>query len=129
MTSGPLASWAPSPDDQEPQTGWVGMARFRKHLRPEYLWCIRELSVADDLRRVAAEIDILDSATDQGRDDREEAFWGGRWVTIQNTDGVVTAYHMRDGDEVSFDVVFGTDPLPDSFVNRVGTWFENLDLT
>jgi len=36
---------------------------------------------------------------------------------------------MRDGDEVSLDLVFGTDPPPEWFVNRTGTWFEALDLT
>jgi hypothetical protein len=105
------------------------MSRFRKHLRPEYQWCIRGLSFADDVRRRAAEIDILDTATDLGRADRTEAHWGGRWVTLQNTDGVVTGYHMRDGDEVSFDLVFGTDPPPDWLVNPTGSWFEHLDLT
>ncbi|MEO8571321.1 MAG: hypothetical protein ABI553_06425 [Chloroflexota bacterium] len=104
------------------------MSRFRKHTRPEYRWCVRELDTANNFRRVAAEIDILDTAHDD-RDDREEVFWGGRRVTLQNTDGLMIAYHMRDGDEVSFDIVFGTDPLPDWFVNRTGTWFETLDLT
>ncbi|HEY8636327.1 MAG TPA: hypothetical protein VIL81_03600 [Candidatus Limnocylindrales bacterium] len=105
------------------------MSRFRKYTRPEYRWCIRELDIANNLRRVAAEIDILDTALDDGRDDREEVFWGGRWVTLQDTDGLITAYHMRDGDEVSLDLVFGTDPPPEWFVNRTGTWFEALDLT
>lgn len=106
------------------------MSRFRRHLRDEYRWCIRELSITDNLRRVAAEIDILDSATDEGRDDREQVHWGGRWITLQNTDGLMTAYHMRDGDEVSFDLAFGTDPIPDWFVDRSpGTWMGDLDLT
>lgn len=106
------------------------MARFREYRRPEYKWCSSELStVSQRLRRIAAEADILETATDSGRLDRSEVFWGGRWVTLQNTDGLFTAYHMRDGDEVSFDLVFDSDPLPDWFVNRSGTWFERLDLT
>ena len=104
------------------------MSRFRRYVRPEYRWCVKDLRRADDLRRVAAEIDILETATD-ARDDREQVHWGGRWITLQDTDGLVTGYHMRDGDEVSFDLVFGTDPLPEWLVNPTGTWFEDLDLT
>jgi hypothetical protein len=105
------------------------MSRFRKYKRREYRWCANELDIANNLRRVAAEIDILDTALDEGREDREEVHWGGRWVTLQNTDGLITAFHMRDGDEVSLDLVFGTDPLPEWFINPDGTWFADLDLT
>jgi hypothetical protein len=107
------------------------MSRFRKHQRPEYRWCIKELSrVSDHLRRAGAEADILETATDAGRTDWEEVHWGGRRITLQNTDGLlITAYHMRDGDEVSFDLVFPTDPYPDWLLNPDGTWFEDLDLT
>lgn len=103
------------------------MSRFRKHTRPEYTFSAKGLDLPDNIRRLAAEIDILDTATDIGRDDRTEVHWGGRWVTLQNTDGLVTVYHMRDGDEVSFDLVFGTDPLPDWLLHP--TWFVDLDLT
>ena len=107
------------------------MSRFRKHLRPEYRWCTKELNrVSDHLRRAAAETDILDSATDVEREDRAQVHWGGRSVTLQNTDGLLlTAYHMRDGGEVSFDLVFSIDPFPEWFLNPEGTWFEDLDLT
>ena len=107
------------------------MARYRKYLRPEYRWCTRELpTVAQHLRRVAAELDILETATDQDRDDRMQVLWGGRSVTLQNTEGLYTAFHMRDGDEVSFDLVFDSDPLPEFMSDRSpGSWFDRLDLT
>jgi len=63
----------------------MGMSRFRKHLRPEYRWRTKELNrVSDHLRRAAAETDILDSATDVGREDRAQVRWGGRWVTLRS---------------------------------------------
>jgi hypothetical protein len=105
------------------------MSRFRRYARAEYRWCIEELSAPDQLRRAAAEIDILETAVDGDREDRTEVHWGGRIVTLQDTDGLITAYHMRDGDEVSFDLVFGTDPLPDWFIDRESGWFARLDLT
>jgi hypothetical protein len=108
-----------------------GMARFREYKRPEYKWCTGELTtVAQHLRREAAEADILDTATDPDRDDRIQVLWGGRSVTLQNTDGLYTAYHMRDGDEVSFDLVFDSDPVPEFMSDRApGSWFDRLDLT
>ena len=77
------------------------MSRFRKHLRPEYRWCTKELNrVSDHLRRAAAETDILDSATDVGREDRAQVRLGGRWVTLQNTDGLLlTAYHIGNASD------------------------------
>jgi hypothetical protein len=107
------------------------MSRFRKYTRPEYQLCIQELvdDLASNLRRVAAEADILDTALDHRRDDRKEVHWGGRWITLQNTDGLITGYHMRDGDEVSFDLVFDTDPPPEWLLEPTGTWFADLDLT
>ena len=108
-----------------------GMARFREYKRPEYHWCTKELPrFALQILREAAEADILDSATDLDRDDRIEVIWGGRAVTLQNTAGLFTAYHMRDGDEVSLDLVFDSDPVPEWMLDRSpGSWFDSLDLT
>jgi hypothetical protein len=106
------------------------MSRFREYKRPEYRWCTEQLtSVSQHLRREAAEADILDTADDIVREDRMPVLWGGRSVTLQNTDGLFTAYHMRDGDEVSFDLVFDS-PAPEWMRDRSpGSWFDRLDLT
>ena len=107
------------------------MARFREYKRPEYGWCTEQLTgLAQHLRRLAAEVDILDTATDLDRDDRIGVVWGQRSLILQNTDGLYTAFHMRDGDEVSFDFVFDSDPLPEWMSDRSpGSWFERLDLS
>ena len=108
------------------------MARFREYKRPEYRWCMTELPQgAPQLLRAAAEADILESATDFDRSDRRQVIWGGRSVIVQETGGVYTAYHMRDGDEVSFDLVFDSYPMPPEWMldRSPGSWFDNLDLT
>jgi hypothetical protein len=107
------------------------MARFREHKRSEYRWCTEQLTdLAQHLRRLAAEVDILDTATDLGRDDRIGVVWGQRSLILQNTHGLYTAFHMRDGDEVSFDLVFDSDPLPEWMSDRSpGSCFDRLDLT
>ena len=106
------------------------MARFREYKRPEYRFCTGELTtVSQHLRREAAEADILETATDPNHEDRIQVLWGGRSLTLQNTDGLFTAYHMRDGDEVSFDLVFDSPP-PEFMKDRSpGSWFDRLDLT
>jgi len=86
------------------------MSRFRKHLRPEYRWCTKELNrVSDHLRRVAAEADILDSATDVGREDRAH----DRSAHVTHQDGSHQKWRLWNGTSIivpvhSRDIPVGT---------------------
>jgi hypothetical protein len=108
------------------QPGRRRMANYRRHIRDEYRWCVKELSIAARFLRVVAEAEILEDPFGSSRS--VAGFLGGRAVTLHETQGLITVFHMLDGRTVSFDLVFDTDPLPDWLTNPAGTWFERLDL-
>lgn len=103
------------------------MANYGRHLRDEYRWCMKELSIAAQFLRRIAEAEILEDPFSTERS--VPGFLGGRAVTLHETQGLITVYHMLNGRTVSFDLVFESDPLPDWLLHPDESWFRDIDLS
>lgn len=103
------------------------MAIYRRHLRNEYRWCLKDLSTAGQFLRPVAESEILDNPFDT--EHTVPGFWGGRAVSVHDTQQLITIYHMLNGQTVSFDLVFDSLDPPDWLLYADESWFKDLDLS